>query len=55
MPPPLDANQTFSVQRSTIPPKLSFASFKKQDIGRPRPVPPLERIGVEGINHNFDI
>ncbi|MDC1090940.1 aldo/keto reductase [Emcibacteraceae bacterium] len=53
MPPPLDASHTFSFQSSTIPERLSFASFRKQEIGRPRFVPPLLRTGVAGINHNL--
>ena len=50
MPPPLEASQTFSFQRSTMPSRLSDASFKKQEIGRPRLVPPLESTGVAGMN-----
>ena len=50
MPPPLAASQTFSLQRSKIPERLSDASFKKHEMGRPLSVPPFERIGVEGIN-----
>ena len=51
MPPPFAANQTFSLQRSKIPSKLSPASFKKHEIGKPLFVPPFDNIGVAGINH----
>ena len=55
MPPPLEASQTFSVQVSTIPSRLSSTAFRKQEIGKPRVVPPLLRIGVAGMNHSFDM
>ena len=51
MPPPLLASHTFSFQRPTIPSRLSDASFKKQLMGRPRVVPPLDSTGVAGMNH----
>ena len=51
IPPPLDASQTFSFQRPTMPSRLSVASFRKQEIGRPRLVPPFDRTGVAGMNH----
>ena len=53
MPPPLDASQTFSFQRPTMPSRLSEASFRKQEIGRPRCVPPLDSTGVAGMNHSL--
>ena len=53
MPPPFAANQTFSLQRSRIPFKLSEASFKKQEIGNPLFVPPLDKTGVAGMNHKL--
>jgi hypothetical protein len=34
-----------------MPSRLSDASFRKQLIGRPRFVPPLESTGVAGISH----
>ncbi len=52
MPPPLLASQTFSFHSPTMPSRLSEASFRKQEIGRPRVVPPLDRIGVAGMNHS---
>ena len=55
IPPPLEASQTFSVHRSTIPSRLSFASLRKHEIGNPLLFPPLDRIGVAGINHNCEI
>ena len=53
MPPPLAASQTFSLHKSNIPLRLSLASFRKHDIGKPLVVPPLERTGVAGINHKL--
>ena len=44
------ANQTFSLQRSKIPPRLSDASFKKHEIGNPLLVPPFDNTGVAGMN-----
>ena len=55
MPPPFDASQTFSVQVPTMPSRLSSTAFRKQEIGRPRWVPPLERMGVAGMNHSRDM
>ena len=51
MPPPLEASQTFSFHRPTMPSSESEASLRKQEIGRPRSVPPLESTGVAGMNH----
>ena len=51
MPPPLDASQTFSFHRPTMPSRLSVASLRKQEIGNPRWVPPLDSTGVAGMNH----
>ncbi len=51
MPPPLDASHTFSFHRPTMPSRLSDASFKKQLMGSPRVVPPLDSTGVAGMNH----
>ena len=51
IPPPLEASQTFSFHRPTMPSRLSDASFRKQEIGRPRVVPPLDSTGVAGMNH----
>ena len=53
MPPPLAASQTFSSQRSVMPLRLSLASFKKQEIGKPLSVPPFDKTGVAGINHKL--
>src|SRR3984957_14091380 len=52
MPPPFDASQTFSFHSPTMPSRLSEASFKKHDIGKPRCVPPLDNTGVAGMNHS---
>ena len=49
----LAASQTFSLQRSRMPPKLSDASFKKHEIGKPLFVPPLDRTGVAGMNQRL--
>ena len=51
MPPPLLASHTFSFHKPTMPSRLSDASFRKQLIGRPRDVPPLDSTGVAGMNH----
>ena len=45
MPPPLLASATFSFQVPTMPSSESDTSLRKQEIGRPRLVPPLDRIG----------
>ena len=55
MPPPLLASQTFSDQVSTMLPRSSSTAFKKHEIGRPRSVPPLLKIGVAGMNQSFDM
>jgi hypothetical protein len=55
MPPPFDASQTFSVQVPTMPPRLSSTEFRKHEIGSPRCVPPLLKIGVAGMNQSFDM
>ena len=47
------ANQTFSLHRSSIPFKLSDASFKKHEIGKPLLVPPFDKTGVAGMNHKL--
>ena len=52
MPPPFDASQTFSFQVPTMPVSESDTSLRKQEIGRPRVVPPLDRMGVAGMNHS---
>ena len=39
--------------KSVIPLRLSLASFRKQDIGRPLSVPPFDKTGVAGINHRL--
>ena len=49
------ANQTFSLQRSKIPPKLSEASFKKHEIGNPLLVPPFDKTGVAGLTSNSTV
>ena len=51
MPPPFDASHTFSFHSPTMPSRLSDASFRKQEIGSPRCVPPLDSTGVAGMNH----
>jgi len=33
----------------------SGTELRKQEIGRPRVVPPLDRIGVAGMNHSCDM
>ena len=53
MPPPLLASHTFSFHSPTMPSRLSLASLRKQLIGRPRLVPPLDSTGVAGISHNW--
>src|SRR5580658_2716684 len=53
IPPPFDASQTFSFQSPTMPSRLSEASFKKHEIGKPRAVPPFDSTGVAGMNHNL--
>ena len=55
MPPPFEASQTFSFQVSTMPSSESGTALRKQEIGRPRVVPPLDRTGVAGMNHSRDI
>ena len=55
MPPPFDASQTFSDQVSTMLPRSSSTAFKKHEIGSPRSVPPLLKIGVAGRNHRRDM
>ena len=55
MPPPFEASQTFSFQVSTMPSSESGTALRKQEIGRPRVVPPFERTGVAGMNHSCDI
>src|ERR1700722_9868065 len=52
MPPPFEASHTFSFHRPTMPSRLSVASFKKHEIGKPRAVPPLDSTGVAGMNHS---
>src|SRR5262249_61961539 len=53
MPPPRAASHTFSFQRPTMPSSESLASFRKQEIGRPREVPPFDRTGVAGMNQRL--
>ncbi len=55
MPPPFDASHTFSVQVPTMPSRLSSTALRKQEIGRPRSVPPFDRMGVAGRNQSFDM
>src|SRR3984885_15852164 len=55
MPPPLEASQTFSFHNPTMPSRLSDASLRKQEIGRPRWVPPFDSTGVAGMNHSRDM
>ena len=55
MPPPFEASHTFSVQVLTMPSRLSSTAFRKQEIGRPRCVPPFDRMGVAGRNHSRDM
>src|SRR6202046_625099 len=50
IPPPFDASQTFSFHSPTMPSRLSDASFRKQEIGSPRCVPPVDSTGVAGLN-----
>ena len=49
-----EASATFSFQVPTMPSSESDTSLRKQEIGRPRLVPPLDRIGVAGMNHSRD-
>ena len=53
MPPPRAASHTFSFHRPTMPSSESLASFRKQEIGSPRLVPPLLSTGVAGMNHRL--
>ena len=53
MPPPRAASQTFSFHSPTMPSSESLASFRKQEIGKPRLVPPLLSTGVAGMNHRL--
>ncbi len=53
VPPPFAANQTFSLHKSRMPPKLSDASFKKHEIGNPLFVPPFDKTGVAGMNQRL--
>jgi hypothetical protein len=55
MPPPFDASQTFSFHSPTMLSRLSCASFRKHEIGRPRVVPPFDSTGVAGMNHSFEM
>ena len=55
MPPPFDASQTFSDHVSTMLARSSSTAFKKHEIGKPRSVPPLLKIGVAGMNQRRDI
>ena len=55
MPPPFDASHTFSVHVPTILPRSSSTEFRKHEIGKPRSVPPLLRIGVAGMNQRRDM
>ena len=38
-----------------MPSSESGTAFRKQEIGRPRNVPPLESTGVAGMNQSRDI
>jgi hypothetical protein len=33
----------------------SLTALRKQEIGRPREAPPLDRTGVEGMNHSLEM
>ena len=55
MPPPRAASQTFSFHSPTMPSRLSSASLRKQEIGSPLEVPPLESTGVAGMNQSREI
>ena len=55
MPPPRAASHTFSFHRSTMPSRLSEASLRKHEIGRPRSVPPFDSTGVDGMNQSRDM
>ena len=55
MPPPLEASATFSFQTLWMPSRLSGTAFRKQEIGRPRPAPPLESTGVAGMNQSLEM
>ena len=55
MPPPRAASQTFSFHRSTMPSSESLASLRKQEIGSPREVPPLDSTGVAGMNQSLEM
>ena len=55
MPPPLEASHTFSFQVSTMPLSESGTELRKQEIGRPRLVPPFDSTGVAGMNQSRDI
>ena len=53
MPPPRAASHTFSFHSPTMPSRLSVASLRKHEIGRPRLVPPLLSTGVAGMNQRL--
>ena len=55
MPPPFEASQTFSFQVLTMPSRESGTLLRKQEMGRPRVVPPLDSTGVAGMNHSLEI
>ncbi len=52
MPPPFEASETFSFQTDWMPSSESLTALRKQLIGRPRSAPPLDRTGVDGMNHS---
>src|ERR1700733_679349 len=55
MPPPFDASHTFTFHSPTIPSRLSDASLRKQEIGRPRWGPPFDSTGGGGMKPRFDM
>ena len=55
MPPPRAASQTFSFHRPRMPSSESLASLRKQEIGSPRVVPPLDKTGVAGMSQSCEM
>ena len=53
--PPRLASQTFSDHVSTMLAKSSSTAFRKHEIGSPRSVPPLLKMGVAGMNQSLDM
>ena len=48
-------SEAFSFQVATMPSSESGTVLRKQEIGRPRVVPPFDSTGVAGMNQSRDI